>query len=318
MLRSSTFFAALSLFLGVLLNAPLAFAAQTNEPPTEESPSETAVDGSEVTTQDNSATPLPLQDGPKTIALGESIKLELPEKRRFLGQPEAGDFMRSMGNLYNDNLLGVVFPVEEDEDWMVTLRYDSEGFIKDDEKLDGNEILESLREGEDDYNEERRKLGFPALHAEGWLEEPRYDKANHHLVWALIVTSENGSSVNLNTRLLGRKGYVSVNLVADRDDIERYRASGAEILHATTFEPGSRYEDFDANVDKVAEYGLTGLVLGGAGLGLAKAGKVGLLAKFGKGIVALLVVGKKFVLVFVAGIAAAAKKLFSKKSASES
>jgi uncharacterized membrane-anchored protein len=62
-----------------------------------------------------------------------------------------------------------------------------------------------------------------------------------------------------------------------------------------------RYADFDSTTDKVAEYGLTGLVLGGAGVGLAKAAKIGLLAKFGKVLIGLLVAGKTFIV--LAGIA---------------
>lgn len=256
---------------------------------------------------------LPWQEGPKAITLGQGVKLALPESRRFLGQPEAGRLMEKFGNLHNEDLLGVVLPTAPDEDWMVTLRFDAEGFIKDDEKLDGKEILDAIREGEPAYNEERKKLGFPPIHADGWMEDPRYDKANHHVLWALIVSSERGSSVNLDTRLLGRKGYVSVNLITGREDLPRYRPIGAEMLRATTFETGNRYEDFDSSTDKVAEYGLTGLVLGGAGVGLAKAAKIGVVAKLWKGILGLLIAGKKGVIALFAALAAFAKKLFGGK-----
>lgn len=256
---------------------------------------------------------LPWQEGPAAISLGHDVKLALPEARRFLGQPDAGRLMEKLGNLHNENLLGVVLPTAPDEDWMVSLRFDAEGFIKDDEKLDGKEILEAIREGEPAYNEERKKLGFPPIHADGWMEDPRYDKANHHVLWALVVSSERGASVNLNTRLLGRKGYVAVNLITARDELARYRPIGAELLRATTFESGSRYEDFDSKTDKVAEYGLTGLVVGGAGVGLVKAAKIGLIAKFWKGIVALLIAGKKGVIALLAALAALGKKLFGGK-----
>lgn len=48
------------------------------------------------------------------------------------------------------------------------------------------------------------------------------------------------------------------------------------ILPKLTVKSGERYEDFNASTDKISEYGLTGLILGGAGLAVAK--KVGLLA----------------------------------------
>ena len=258
---------------------------------------------------------LPWQEGPKTIAIGQGVKLALPEARRFLGQPDAGRLMEKFGNLHNENLLGVVLPTAPDEEWIVTLRYDADGYIKDDEKLDGKEILESIREGEPAYNEERKKLGFPPIHADGWMEEPRYDKANHFVLWALSVSSDNGTSVNLNTRILGRKGFVSVNLITGKEELTRFRPVGGELLRATSFEAGGRYEDFDSSTDKVAEYGLTGLVLGGAGLGLAKAAKIGLLASCWKWILAVLVAGKKAVIVLFAGLAALAKKIFGGRKA---
>jgi len=134
-------------------------------------------------------------------------------------------------------------------------------------------------------------------------------------VWALTVRGDTGTSVNLNTRILGRKGYASINLVTASDELATYRANGVEILRATSFGEGSRYEDFDASKDKVAEFGLTGLVLGGAGVGIAKVAKLGILAKFWKGFLALLVAGKKGIVALFAAIAAFARKLFGKKPA---
>ena len=60
---------------------------------------------------------------------------------------------------------------------------------------------------------------------------------------------------------------------------------------------------------------MTGLVLGGAGLGLAKAAKIGLLAKFGKVLIGLLVAGKKVIVAGVIALGAALRSLFKKKDA---
>lgn len=256
---------------------------------------------------------LPWGVGPNDLSIGRSVTLALPAGHRFLGQPDAGELMAKIGNLHNENLLGVVLSTDPDDRYLVSIRYDEEGFVADDETLDAKAILESFRDGEAAYNEERKNLGFTAIHAEGWQEEPRYHRAQHHVVWGLIVSDETGSSVNFNTRVLGRKGYVSVNLVTDRALLEQYRARGLEILGATSFVPGSRYEDFDSSTDKVAEYGLTGLVLGGAGVGIAKAAKIGIGAKLWKGIVALLVGGKKGIVALFAVVAAFLRKVFGRK-----
>jgi uncharacterized membrane-anchored protein len=77
------------------------------------------------------------------------------------------------------------------------------------------------------------------------------------------------------------------------------------VLGGFKFNPGSRYADFVSG-DKVAEYGLTVLIAGGAG---ALAVKTGLLAKSWKLIVAFLLAAKKLVIVIFAGIAALFRKL---------
>jgi uncharacterized membrane-anchored protein len=260
------------------------------------------------------ATRLPWQPGPKALDLGHGVKLDLPEGNAFLAQPDAGKLMEKMGNLHNDDMLGLVVSTNEADEYLVTIDYEDTGHIKDDESLDSKELLESIREGEEEYNEERKKLGFNAIHAAGWDEEPHYDKQKHQLIWGLLVESSDGGSINYNTRILGRTGFVSLNLLTDKQHLAEYKPAGALLLSKTTFESGKRYQDFDSSTDKVAEYGLTGLVLGGAGLGLAKVAKIGLLAKFGKGLIALLFAGKKVIVVGAIALGAALKALFKKKN----
>jgi uncharacterized membrane-anchored protein len=261
--------------------------------------------------------PLRWQHGPSEVRLGHGIQLDLPADHQFLGQPQAGQLMTQLGNLHNENLLGVVVAANGESDYLVTMRYDEEGFVKDDEALDADEILESIREGEEEYNAEREKAGFPPIHADGWQEAPHYDKAQHQLVWGLSVSTPDSKTVNYNTRILGRKGYVSVNLVTDPDNLANDKPAAAAILARTQFVSGSRYQDFNADSDKVAEYGLTGLVLGGAGFGLVKLAKIGLLAKFGKVIIAALIAGKKAIIALLVVVVAAARKLFSRSTSRE-
>lgn len=278
-----------------LLCSPMSFARAENAEKSEQGPA------------------LPWAPGPKHLALEHGVQLELPKGYQFLPQPDAGNVMVKLGNLHNENLLGLVVSQAPKDEYLIAITYDEEGFIKDDEKLDGEELLSSMRDGEDDYNEERKKAGFPPIHVEGWKEPPHYDRATHHVIWGLVISDSEGKSLNYNTRVLGRKGYVSVNLVTDPELLATHQPAGAQILAATTFTKGSRYEDFDAKSDKVAEYGLTGLILGGAGFGVAKLVKIGLLAKFGKVLLGLLIAGKKAILVAVIGVVAALKKFFGRK-----
>jgi uncharacterized membrane-anchored protein len=222
-------------------------------------------------------------------------------------------------------LLGIVIAGQpqaqesgDDDGFLITLRYDAEGYIKDDEALDGTAILQAIRATESTYNAERKRVGFSAIHAQGWQEPPRYDKARHELIWALLVSSPDDEAgadhtVNFSTRVLGRKGYVSINLVTDAGLLAKHKAAASAVLAATSFAQGMRYEDFDAASDGVAEYGLTGLVLGGIGIGVVKLAKVGLLAKFGKLILAGLFASKKAVALFVVMTAAGLRKLWSRR-----
>jgi uncharacterized membrane-anchored protein len=260
---------------------------------------------------------LPWRSGPRKVDLGHDVEFDLPAGYSFLGPPQAGKVMESMGNLYNDNLLGLVIADQEKAQWFVTLRYDAEGYVKDDEKVDADELLSSMREGLDEFNKERKTKGFPALSLDGWDEKPHYDRSAHHLVWCLRLSDKEGSSANFNTRVLGRKGYVSINLVTDPASVQADKHHASAVLAATRFRSGARYEDFNKSTDKVAEYGLAGLVLGGAGLGAMKLVKIGLLAKFWKVLLAALIAGKKAVIaLFVAG-AAGVRKFFGRKQSTQ-
>ncbi|HVR01334.1 MAG TPA: DUF2167 domain-containing protein, partial [Polyangia bacterium] len=144
-----------------------------------------------------------------------------------------------------------------------------------------------------------------------------YERAIHHLIWGIRGKNDDGtiSTINYYTRVLGRHGFVALNLMDDPASIEAAKIDGLVVLRATTFKPGARYEDFDKKSDKVAEYGLAALVLGGAGAVGVKLVKVGLLAKFGGKLIALIIAGKKLVVLFFVGIGAWLKKVFSGRKA---
>jgi len=250
------------------------------------------------------------QLGPKPLELGHDVQLSLPAGYVFLGMPDADRFLKKNGSFDNEGVLGVVMSQDEKQSWGIILDYQEAGYVKDDEKLDSGALLKAIREGTEQGNKERQAHGFPALTVGDWSEAPRYDHATHRLIWALPATSTNGTTINYNTRVLGRRGFVSLNLLSGADRIATEKANAATLLAATTFKNGARYEDFDKKHDKVAEYGLMGLILGGAGIAAA-AGKVGILAKLG----GLLLAAKKLIIGFFVLIGAGIKKIFGGKSA---
>jgi uncharacterized membrane-anchored protein len=89
--------------------------------------------------------------------------------------------------------------------------------------------------------------------------------------------------VNYAIRLLGRRGVMHAVLVSDPARLDADVAEFKAALGGYAFVPGERYSEFRAG-DRVAEYGLAALVLGGAA---AVATKTGFFKAFGK----LIVVG---------------------------
>ncbi len=250
------------------------------------------------------------RSGPADVELAGQAVLRLPAGMAFVPQPHAGKLLNAMGNPGQDpRLQGLVFP-QGDGDWFVTVRFEPAGYVKDDDAKDWNadELLKTYREGTEASNEERVKLGGPAMEILGWVQPPSYDAASHRLVWAMSSRDKGAAAnapqgVNYNTYALGREGYFSLNLVTGLDELARDKPQAHTLLSALTYSEGKRYADFDSKTDRVAEYGLAALVVGAA------AKKLGFLA------LALAFIAKfaKVILVGLALFGAGAAKLFKRK-----
>lgn len=245
--------------------------------------------------------------GPADIELDGQAVLHLPAGRQFVPEPQAMRLLNAMGNPGNDpRLQGVIFP-EANEGWFLTVRYEASGYVKDDDAREWNadELLKSYREGTEASNEERVKLGVPAIEIVGWAEQPAYDAAAHRLVWAMSTRHKGASGqapqgVNYNTYALGREGYFSLNLVTALEGLSQNKGAAHQLLEALEYKDGKRYADFNAKTDHMAEYGLAALVVGVAAkkLGLIALG-VAFFAKFAKVILlGLALLGAGFVKLF--------------------
>jgi uncharacterized membrane-anchored protein len=192
--------------------------------------------------------------------------------------------MQIMQNPLTDTEVATVTSTDEDEWWFLVFEWQEIGYVEDDDadELDAGAILESMRKGNEQANEERERHGWAPLEIVGWHEPPHYDTKTRNLTWSLLGRSDGEDVLNRNIRLLGRRGVMSVTLVAGPDEIEAASAEVDRLLEGFRFRPGSRYAEFVAG-DRVAEIGLAALVAGGAG---ALAVKSGLLARFWKAIVA--------------------------------
>lgn len=235
------------------------------------------------------------QQGPADVKLGEQAVVHLPQNMFFVPRLQAERLMQAYGNGKDSSLLGVVMPKSDEEDWVITVNFDKAGYIKDDDakNWDVKELLDSLREGTEQSNEERKKRGFPELTVDGWVEAPKYDSNTQRLVWSVAAKhkgagAEEDPTVNYNTYALGRDGYITLDLITQQSLVPKDKTAVLAVLDNLNYVDGKRYADFNSSTDKVAEYGLAALVAGVAAkkLGLfaviaaflAKFAKVGILA----------------------------------------
>jgi uncharacterized membrane-anchored protein len=249
--------------------------------------------------------PLDWQSGPKTVSLGQIAELNLPLGYVFLDAEDTKTLMEEMGNVADGSELGMVTSADDSTTWFVIFEQRDVGYVRDDDKddIDADALLEGIREGTEEANKVRAERGIPGIHVVGWQSPPRYDEATNNLTWAILGRDEEGGDVvNFNVRLLGRRGFVSATLVEDAEQIALARPHLDRLLGGFSYKPGHKYAEFREG-DKIAQYGLAALVVGGAG---AAAAKTGLLA----GLVKLIAKAGKLVVVFVLAIAAAIRKIF--------
>ncbi|MGH7530953.1 MAG: DUF2167 domain-containing protein [Gemmatimonadales bacterium] len=228
---------------------------------------------------------IPWTPGPTTGRLGDEAAINVPSSCLFTGTNGVELFMEMTENPVGGNERGVVLcPIREDA-WFVVFSFEESGYVRDDEggSLDAEDILSTIRRSTNEANKERRRRGWGSLTIEDWVTAPHYDSATNNLTWALTARTDSGErSVNHSVRLLGRTGVMHVDLVSSPELLDQLIPTFNTMLAGFEYQSGYRYAEWREG-DKVAAYGLTALVAGGAGAVLAKSG---LLARFWKLIVA--------------------------------
>ena len=217
------------------------------------------------------------QRGPTEARLGRTAILNIREGESFLDAANTRRFLELTGNPPRDNHYALIGPKMA---WFAIFFFEDSGYVKDDETLDAAALLQTLKDSDKPANEERRRLGMPPLHTEGWHVAPHYDAQTKQLEWGLRLRGHHGHpTINYTIRLLGRRGVMHVTLVSEPDTLEADIADFKATLVTYSFTPGERYAEFRAG-DRVAEYGLAALVLGGAGAVATKSGFGKAIGKF--------------------------------------
>ncbi len=233
--------------------------------------------------------------GSVTIGLGLA-KFEIPKGFKYLNGKQSEYVLHDLWGNPPSETLGMIFPEEADNviptTWAIEITYDEDGHVKDDDAKDikYDELLEQMQKEVKEINPERKKQGYPTFQLTGWASPPYYDEKEKKLHWAKRILFEGDSSetLNYNIRVLGRKGVLVLNAIGTMDQLAEIKSKINPILANVNFNDGNKYADFDSNADKVAAYGIGGLIAGGVLLKTGLFAKIGLvLLKFGK----LIVVG---------------------------
>lgn len=218
---------------------------------------------------------------------GVGAKLSLGQDYYFLNAADSRKVLvEGWGNPPDsaDGVLGMIFPTRfkplDAAAWGAVVSYEDVGYVadKDARDTDYDKLLDDLRKTEGDDNQAREKAGFGAVHLVGWAERPTYDAARHVVIWArdLKFAGSEHDTLNYDIRVLGRRGVLSLNVVSSLSDLAEVKAAAGQISGAAAFERGSAYADYQKGGDKVAEYGVAGLIA--AGVGAVAVKKLGLLA----------------------------------------
>ena len=230
------------------------------------------------------------QRGPTTGAIGSHATIVVPQGYVFLDSQNTRKFLEILGNIPSDNKYMIA---PQSLNWFSIFSFNETGYVKDDEKIDPSALLKQLKDSDGPENEERQRLHMTLMYTDDWAVEPHYDTQTKQLEWGIRLHDSTGAqSVNYTTRILGRTGVMSATLVTDNNTLMADTKAFKHMLTGFSYTPGNTYAEFKPG-DKVAEYGLAALVLGGAAVVAAKKGFfaviAGALAAFWKVIAAAVV-----------------------------
>jgi len=237
-------------------------------------------------------------EGPGTLPVGIQAQIKIPEGYIGTG-PEGTRRILELSHNPTDGgelaMLTAAGPMR----WWIDFRFEDCGYVKDDEKaeLDADAILKAIGKGIDAGNLQRKSRGWEELTLIGWEVPPKYNESTHNLEWATRLRAKGGDSINYNCRVLGRHGVMHVNLVCDPDVMQETLPEFEKLIGGFSYIGGESYAEFRSG-DKVAEYGLTALIAGGA---LAAGLKFGILQKLWK-----------FIVIGVVAVVGACKRLIGR------
>lgn len=209
---------------------------------------------------------------------GGKTSLLVPADYYYLSPEDSKRVLEeAWGNPEDDLILGMLFParytVLDDDAWGVALSYVDDGYVSDKDAADINydELLSEMTSDTLEESNWRLENGYEPIELIGWAEKPYYDQTTNKLYWAKEIRFGDSevNTLNYSVRALGRQGYLEMNFIAGMNQLDEINQDREKVLAMSNFNPGSTYSEFNPDIDKVAAYGIGGLI---AGKVLAKAG----------------------------------------------
>jgi uncharacterized membrane-anchored protein len=206
---------------------------------------------------------------------GNLAHIKTGKEFRYLNAADARKYLVDLwGNPPSaaDGVLGMLVPATTDgkvdpSSYAIIIEYDDSGYVKDEDadKINYDELMNDMQAASREASAERKSQGYGGFQLIGWAQKPVYDKAAKKMYWAkrLHFDGQNHDTLNYNIRVLGRGGVLVLNAVAGIDELDAINQQAPVILEHVEFKEGQTYAEFNPSVDKVAAYGLAGLVAGG-------------------------------------------------------
>lgn len=170
----------------------------------------------------------------------------------------------------NNSVESYIIGPNDSEFW---LGYTSSGYVdaSDWSDIDPDAMMAGFKEITSKGNAERISNGASPMEVIGWRQKPIIDRASQTVHFAVDVNTPDGVTINHTVYRLGRYGFESIKLVVSEDDYTDNKKYLDMVLASHSFASGQTHADYVSG-DRVAQFGVAGLVGAAAGVKFAKAG----------------------------------------------
>lgn len=195
--------------------------------------------------------------------------LWLMDDYRFLEAMDAKKILDGLWGLpYSKKTVGIILPPEtgpfSENAWAFIINFDAFGHISDLDAntLDPDAILSKMRQNLINENIKRQNENRQTIEITDWVIKPKYEKSNHRLYWAIRYSFSNEieNEIIYNIKILGRNGVLSLNTQVSEKLIGPLRNHIKNVLLFPEFNPGQKYDDFDAQKETSAVLKMSDLI----------------------------------------------------------